>query len=118
MPRSASARCSVCGITVPVLRARQAGGVGLSEAVLEVLETQTREREAQRAARSRVICGARTRKGADCRNKSEPGKQRCKFHGGMSTGPRTPKGRERIAEAQRLRWARCRDGSADVTRSS
>ena len=50
-------------------------------------------------------CGARTRKGTPCRCKPLPGKRRCKFHGGMSTGPKTPGGRERIAEAQRRRWA-------------
>jgi hypothetical protein len=55
-------------------------------------------------ARRRVPCGAKTRKGQPCRNKSEPGRQRCKFHGGRSTGLKTPEGRARIAEAQRRRW--------------
>lgn len=50
-------------------------------------------------------CGARTRKGTPCRCKPIPGKRRCKFHGGLSTGPKTTEGRERIAEAQRRRWA-------------
>ena len=67
-----------------------------------------REAEAQRAATRRVRCGARTRKGTPCRCKSEPGKKRCKFHGGLSTGARTPEGKARIAEAQRRRWARWR----------
>ena len=62
-----------------------------------------------RAARKRAICGARTRKGAPCRMKSEPGRRRCKFHGGKSTGPRTPEGKARIAEAQRLRWKTYRE---------
>jgi len=65
-----------------------------------------REREAQRQARRRVVCGAKTRKGGECRNKSEAGRRRCKFHGGKSTGARTPEGRARIAEAQRRRWAK------------
>lgn len=56
-------------------------------------------------AGQRVACGAKTRKGTPCRCKSEPGRRRCKFHGGMSTGPKTPEGRERIAQAQRRRWA-------------
>ncbi len=30
---------------------------------------------------------------------------RCKNHGGMSTGPKTPKGRKAIAEATRQRMA-------------
>ena len=52
-----------------------------------------------------VICKAKTRKGGKCRNKSELGKMRCKFHGGKSTGAKTPEGLARIAEAQRKRWA-------------
>ena len=67
------------------------------------------EREAARNARRRVPCGAKTRKGTSCRNLSEPGKRRCKFHGGKSTGARTPEGIERIRQAQRRRWARWRD---------
>jgi hypothetical protein len=33
----------------------------------------------------------------------EFGKARCRFHGGLSTGPKTQAGRARIAEAQRRR---------------
>jgi hypothetical protein len=58
-------------------------------------------------------CGALTRKGTPCRCKPLPGKRRCKFHGGASTGPKTPEGRERIAEAQRRRWARYKDSLSD-----
>ncbi len=50
-------------------------------------------------------CGARTRRGTLCKCKPIPGKRRCKLHGGASTGPKTPEGRGRIAEAQRRRWA-------------
>lgn len=53
-------------------------------------------------------CGALTRKGAPCRCKPLPGKWRCKFHDGASTGPKTLEGRKRIAEAQRRRWVRWR----------
>lgn len=55
-------------------------------------------------------CGARTRKGHPCRARPEPGRTRCRFHGGKSTGPRTPEGKARVAEAQRNRWARWRQG--------
>ncbi len=54
--------------------------------------------------RRRPKCGARNRKGEPCSARALPGKRRCKFHGGMSTGPKTPAGRNRIAEAQRQRW--------------
>nr|WP_051544584.1 HGGxSTG domain-containing protein [Sulfitobacter mediterraneus] len=59
----------------------------------------------EQVAIHRQTCHAKTRKGRLCRNKSEPGRRRCKFHGGMSTGPKTQEGRARIAEAQRARWA-------------
>jgi hypothetical protein len=52
----------------------------------------------------RPRCHARTRAGGGCLVRVEPGKARCRFHGGLSTGPRTEEGRVRIAEAQRRRW--------------
>lgn len=61
----------------------------------------------------RVICGARMRDGTACRSKSEPGKSRCRLHGGLSTGPTTNEGIERIREAQRRRWAK-RKASTDA----
>lgn len=63
-----------------------------------------RKREAHSATERQIRCNAKTRKGTPCRCRSEPGKARCKFHGGMSTGPKTPEGRARISEAQRARW--------------
>ena len=59
-------------------------------------------------ARDRPQCDARTRSGSLCKNKVIPGKRRCKFHGGLSTGPKTEAGKATIAEAQRLRWQRFR----------
>lgn len=42
----------------------------------------------------RVVCEAkRHRDGQPCQAKSEPGKRRCRFHGGRSTGPRTDEGK-------------------------
>ena len=66
-------------------------------------------------ARRRVPCGAKTRKGTPRRCQSEPGKRRCKYHGGMSTVAKTPEGRERISEAQRRRWDRWRAECAAET---
>jgi hypothetical protein len=51
----------------------------------------------------RPRCGARTRKGAPCQARPLPGKHRCKWHGGCSTGPKTEAGRERIRESNRRR---------------
>ena len=86
------------------IRAREDGVLQISDwekRQIAALETRAAQREATR----RVTCGAKTRKGAPCRNLSEPGRRRCKFHGGMSTGPRTTAGKEAIAETQRRRWA-------------
>jgi hypothetical protein len=56
-----------------------------------------------------ALCGARTRRGSACRRIVEPGARRCRLRGGMSTGPRTAEGRQRIADAQRERWRRYRE---------
>ena len=91
------------------------GGWGLTEwdqmsakldAEAELKMAAWQQRATMRAARLRVVCGAKTRKDTPCRNMSEPGKKRCKFHGGKSTGPNTPEGKAKVAEAQRSRWAK------------
>jgi len=45
----------------------------------------------------------------------EFGKARCRFHGGLSTGPKTEAGRTRIAEAQRRRWCAHRERRKGAT---
>src|SRR6266446_7000746 len=52
----------------------------------------------------RPRCCAKTRAGVPCITRVVPGKRRFRFHGGMSTGPKTKAGRARIAEAQRRRF--------------
>jgi len=49
-------------------------------------------------------CKARTRAGTPCKMKAVHGKKRCRLHGGLSTGPKTAEGRERIRQAQFARW--------------
>ena len=64
----------------------------------------------QRPGRPR--CGARCRDGHACkapavwdavRDRAVNG--RCKLHGGLSTGPKTPEGKQRCAEGRRAYWA-------------
>ena len=43
-------------------------------------------------------CGARNRQGKPCQGFGM-GNGRCKFHGGMSSGPKTEAGKRRIAQA-------------------
>lgn len=57
-----------------------------------------------RPVRKGPVCGAKTRSGGLCQGRPLPGKTRCKFHGGRSTGPKTAEGRERLAAAMRARW--------------
>jgi hypothetical protein len=45
-------------------------------------------------------CGARTRCGGACRQPAMPN-GRCRLHGGLSAGPRTPAG---LARSRRARW--------------
>src|SRR6478736_5992462 len=49
--------------------------------------------------KGRLLCGAKTRAGGCCQVRAEPGKARCRFHGGRSTGPKTQAGRARISPA-------------------
>jgi hypothetical protein len=57
-------------------------------------------------------CGAKTRRGTVCKAaamKNSKGKYtRCKFHGGASTGPRTPEG---LARSKRARWTHGRSSA-------
>ena len=51
-------------------------------------------------------CGARTRAGTPCRCRALAN-GRCKYHGGLSTGPKTPEGLARSIDAMqagRARW--------------
>lgn len=58
-------------------------------------------------------CGAKTRKSTLCQCKPLPNKRRCKYHGGASTGSKTPEGRQRQSEAQHRRWARWGESQAE-----
>ena len=60
----------------------------------------------------RPLCGARTRKGTPCQARCVDGRERCRLHGGLSTGPRTAEGREAIAESNRRRAERRREEKA------
>ena len=45
-------------------------------------------------------CGARTRRGTPCRGLAVRNRRRCRMHGGLSTGPRTADGLERMRAAK------------------
>src|SRR5262249_42032619 len=65
----------------------------------------------------RPRCCAKTRAGGQCIMRVIPGKPRCRFHGGLSTSPRTTEGRARIAEAQR-RVEGVSRGEADILKEA
>ena len=44
-------------------------------------------------------CLAKTKQGSKCQRPANKRNGRCRLHGGASTGPRTPVGRERISQA-------------------
>lgn len=52
-------------------------------------------------ARTGAICGAKNRQGKACQCKLLLASGRCKFHGGMSTGPKTAAGMARTLAALR-----------------
>ena len=43
-----------------------------------------------------ALCGARTKAGHPCRAMKVPSRKRCRWHGGLSTGPRTAAGIARV----------------------
>lgn len=47
-----------------------------------------------------TCCGAKTRQGLPCRRWPIAGRRRCRLHGGLSTGPRTPEGKLRSRTAR------------------
>ena len=49
-----------------------------------------------------LTCGANKRDGQPCRSTTLCANGRCKFHGGRSTGPRTPEGRAKALENLKL----------------
>lgn len=53
-----------------------------------------------------LLCNARTKSGKSCRAMGLPGSGRCRWHGGLSTGPRTAEGK--VASARNLAKARRR----------
>lgn len=62
----------------------------------EFFDTSTRGRMTSGNGVGDGKCGARRhRDGQPCQARPEPGKRRCRFHGGKSTGPRTAEGKAR-----------------------
>ena len=52
---------------------------------------------------NRAVCGAKTRAGVPCKARCVSDRGRCRLHGGLSSGPKTAEGRERIRESNRRR---------------
>ncbi|WP_368373166.1 HGGxSTG domain-containing protein [Roseovarius sp. THAF9] len=56
----------------------------------------------------RPACGAKSKTGELCEEPVVAGKRRCRIHGGLSTGPKTKEGRERVRAVQHERWSQSR----------
>ncbi len=55
------------------------------------------------------VCGAKNRRGLPCQCKLLLRGNKCKFHGGMSTGPRTPEGKSKAIAAMREGYRKWRE---------
>jgi hypothetical protein len=67
----------------------------------------------------RPRCGAKTRQGTPCQappvwdhRHDRPRNGRCRLHGGLSTGPKTPEGKRRVRELMRIIHTRRRAAKA------
>lgn len=56
-----------------------------------------------------TVCGAKNRRGLPCQCKQVFRGGRCKFHGGMSTGARTPEGKAKAIAAMREGYRKWRE---------
>ena len=63
-------------------------------------------------------CGAKTRPGHLCKKAAMKGRDRCRNHGGASTGPRTEEGRARIAAAQTTHGRLTKEKRAEAKRNA
>jgi hypothetical protein len=63
-------------------------------------------------------CGARTRTGQPCKKAAMKGRDRCRNHGGASTGPKTEDGRARIAAAQTKHGRLTKEKRAEAKRNA
>jgi hypothetical protein len=63
------------------------------------------------------VCQSRNRRGEQCKVRLEVfrcknGKWRCRWHGGLSTGAKTPEGKARSLQALQDGWRRWRERTA------
>ena len=86
-PRGSAKRAREIEFIVRYMRLKR------EQAVREVDAINDRARNAPTAGER---CGAKTRRGTPCRCKALPS-GRCKFHGGLSTGPKTAAGKAKSA---------------------
>lgn len=64
-------------------------------------------------------CNARSkRSGVQCKKAVCKGRDKCKFHGGKSTGPRTQAGRQRISEANWIHGHRTAKGQLKASQDA
>ena len=61
-----------------------------------------------------VRCNSKSKRtGVQCKAAAVKGGTKCKWHGGRSTGPRTPEGRNRIAQANTVHGQETRKARSD-----
>ena len=56
-----------------------------------------------------IRCLAKTRRGTKCQSAAYKHNGRCRLHGGLSTGARTPEGLQRISETNHVRGWEARE---------
>ena len=63
-------------------------------------------------------CGAKTRKGTPCQRPARLPVDRCKLHGGASTGPRAKSGLARLTEARTKHGPLTKEKRAEAKRDA
>jgi hypothetical protein len=114
--RDVAARLAELDERVRLRRAAKAARDVKRDTVKLTSQRATGERARLRELRNEP-CGARTRAGHPCRRKGLGKGGRCSNHGGMSTGPRTPESRARVAALMKARWALSRASALHEAKS-
>lgn len=96
----------LCPATAHLTRGKRACFICNNRGCLRFFELGLDDNGEPLKENQRPACEAKTKLGEPCQATVVPGKIRCRSHGGLSRGPKTEEGRERIREAQKRRWKR------------
>jgi hypothetical protein len=99
LPVAIAGVLGVSGLTILVLWVKWWRWIYRDRLIYALIRAGVRVRYGVRPMIRKQVCGAKTRRGTPCQCKKLYRGSRCRFHGGLSTGPKTAEGKSRALEA-------------------